>query len=482
MKPNRMKDALERIARRAVPEDLNLMPNIAARLERKSLMTTLRARPIMTLLLVLLSLIVLTGVAYAIGKFAGYIPGVGLVDQSLPLRILREDAALKRDGLSVSVYQVVASAEYTYVAYAVDGMIMPAQGSPFCGVYPYLKLPDGSTLEILSGGSGGFGGEVGMPVRFETTVYYPPIPADVNQVTFVLDCVFKEDAELDKWQLPLELIPAPEGFATPGVEVDATFVATGPEFNVPPTATPIFDGTPFVYDPSFPATPTPARSGSGLYLEQVIELPNSFILTGNFKDAGDLPGALLDTGSVYDYLPKMQDRNGNPVPFTPRDDIKPIVNWAGVHYWAYEIPKSVEWPLTITLDEINIAKFYAADFQFDAGVNPKPGQKWDLGFSIQLGNYEYVMDSVEAVENGYLFRYHSGKDVPEGVSPMFNIIGHTPEQNQGVLINKENVVEYSEKLIFSPPLPTGLLTVEMSNMEEVPLQGPWTLTWSPPGQ
>ena len=113
--------------------------------------------------------------------------------------------------------------------------------------------------------------------------------------------------------------------------------------------------TPFEVDPSFPDTPTPAPNGSGLYLEQVIELPDSYILVGNFADTGDLPGYVLVTDSAYDYLPHIEDADGNRVEFKVRDDIKPAVNWGNTYYWAYEIPRPVSGPLKITLDEIDIS-------------------------------------------------------------------------------------------------------------------------------
>jgi len=153
-----------------------------------------------------------------------------------------------------------------------------------------------------------------------------------------------------------------------------------------------------------------------------------------------------------------------------------------VRYWAYEIAKPVQGPLTIILDQVNIAKFYTSEFHFDAGANPQKGQQWELNVLVRLGSYEYVMDSVEVIENGYLFQYHSGTNVPEGVSPMFNIIGHTPEQDNSQLWSGKTMVEYSEQLIYSSPLPTGQLTVDLTSTETVPLQGPWTLTWTPPAK
>jgi hypothetical protein len=87
------------------------------------------------------------------------------------------------------------------------------------------------------------------------------------------------------------------------------------------------------------------------------------------------------------------------------------------------------------------------------------------------------MDSVERVEGGYLFKYHSGTDVPEGQALGLMILGAQPEKNAGTA----RAHEYSENITFSSP-PTGLLTVELSLYESVTLQGPWKLTWTPPGK
>ena len=88
MNEKRMKDALENIARRGIPENTHLWPRISAQLERKSPMNLFRTRPLVALLIALFILLALSGVAYAIGKSLGYIPGVGIVDQSAPIRIL----------------------------------------------------------------------------------------------------------------------------------------------------------------------------------------------------------------------------------------------------------------------------------------------------------------------------------------------------------------------------------------------------------
>ena len=76
-------------------------------------MQTLRAKPALMILLVLLALGLLTGVAYAVGRSLGYIPGVGIIDQSVPLRLLAEPVTITRYGVTITVTDAVLSADKT---------------------------------------------------------------------------------------------------------------------------------------------------------------------------------------------------------------------------------------------------------------------------------------------------------------------------------------------------------------------------------
>jgi len=478
-----MKDLLEKIARRGVPENTNLWPRISAGIdERKSFMKTLRARPVMSVVIAVTALMLLTGVVYAIGKVTGYIPGVGFV-QTSSLRMLTEPVVVERDGLTVTISEVVADSNHTFVVYTVDGIIVPKMDRPTCGAMPSLQLPDGSTLNILGIDDGGpQGAQAGSIMRLEQSVTYSSIPDDVNDITLIFPCILPEGTGPENWHISLHLSPAPKNYATPAVEIGATFVASNPTFVVLPT--PTTDMRIFTPEPldTLSPTSTPVANGSGLYLEKVIELPNSYILVGNFTDAGDLPGALEINLDPHEDLPLMEDGSGNPITFKVRKDIQPENMLGGVRYWAYEIAKPVQGPLTITLDQVNIAMFYKFEFQFDAGANPQIGQKWELNLPVHLGKYEYVMDTVEVIENGYLFKYHSGTDAPKGTSILFNLIGHTPEQNSSEVRDGKTIVTYSEKLTYASPLPTGQITVVLTSMETAPLQGPWILTWTPPSK
>jgi hypothetical protein len=478
------RDILDSAAADSLSRNSDLWPKLAAQIQNnKSPLRTLRAHPAGAILMALVVLLALSGVAYAIGKSLGYVPGVGIVNQNAPVRVLAEPVTVEQDGLTITVSNVVADSERTFIAYSVDGIVVPARAEPMlCGVMPALHLPNGAALNVITEDDGGpLGGMVGSTLKVEQSVTYAFLPADVNTVTLTFPCVLPDGKGPQNWQVPLTLSPAPKDFATPAVEIGATAVSQNPGFVIAPTAT--TDMRVFTPEPTgtIAAASTPAAQGSGLHLDKVIELPGSYILVGNFTDAGDLPGAVEFNVDPNADLPHIEDGAGNPVPFKVRADLTPEMG-PGVRYWAYEIAKPVNGPVKISLDLINISKSYTFEFNFDVGAHPQVGQKLDLNLPVHLGNYQYVLDSVTVIENGYLFRYHSGKDAPEGTSLAFNILGHTSTQDSSSVNSAAAAVEYSETLTFASPLPASVLTVDLTSMESSPLPGPWVLTWTPPGQ
>lgn len=142
MNEKRMKTALESIARRGVTEDTNLWPHIVARLdERESLMKIIRTRPLAAVLLALFALLVLSGVAYAVGNMLGYIPGVGIVDQRTPIRVLAKPVSQTRDGITLTVEQAILTADKTVVVFKVEGIPSEARPKGESGFACHLTTP-----------------------------------------------------------------------------------------------------------------------------------------------------------------------------------------------------------------------------------------------------------------------------------------------------------------------------------------------------
>jgi len=445
-------DILDSAANDSLSHHANLWPNISARLERKSLMQTLRTRPLLMTVMAIVAILLLSGVAYALGRSLGYIPGIGIVDQSVSIRILAEPVTVQKQGISVTVSKVVADSIRTFISYRVDGIPLGKTGIPVCATIPGMHLADGTDLEDKSGSGCTAVLHNGNAVYYEDEKIFSPIPNGTNNVTFVLSCVLPDGSALEDFELLLNLVSAPAGYATPVGELAVT--ADGVE------------------------------NKTGLHLEKVLELEDSYILIGKFTDAGDLPGPLyMSTSSDSEYLPHIEDANGNPVSFKVREDARPDPDWDVAYYWAYEIPKPVAAPLKITVDSGNIRKHNTAQFQFDAGDHPQVNQEWDLNQPVKLGASDFVVDSVTFLGNGYTFNL-SSENLPEGVTPDIAIIdgSMSPYQFDNSDSRQSpagNKVIYTITLTTKSPPPTGNLTVNWGLDEFIPQAGPWALVWTP---
>lgn len=466
MKEKQMKDALESIARRAIPDDVNLMPAITARLERKSFMTTLRTKPVLMTLLVLLALAVLTGVAYAVGKATGYIPGIGLVDQSEQLRVLAEPVSVRREGIALTVEQVVLSADKTVVIYKVEGIpaeawasdngeaensvsssvIVPLDGTPvdaiptvemngICFDDENLSLPDGKILPLQTGeGSGWSSG-------FENRHVFGPVPMEINEATFMMSCVPGTAAGKlpENWEVPLQFVPA---------QPDMTVL-------------PVVDMQTSTTDESQPA----------MILEQVIETDDGYILIGKFRSIG-LPEHAKANG-ISRWI-KITDADGHEIEALNFNNLEPS-NTFGEFTWGYEIKgKHYAWPLTLTIDDVN-ALFYRqiTEFEFDTGLNPQVGQKWFLNKDVRFEGYAIRVLSVERTNKGYSFIFKADP----------NVIGITAEIKDFPYSNSYGGNDGFGKgdLYFGGGFegepPSGKLTVELGWLH-ASIHGPWQVQWS----
>jgi hypothetical protein len=418
-------------------------------------MMTLRTRPILALLIAFLILFALSGVVYALGRALGYIPGVGVVDQSAPIRALAEPVTVKQQGISVTVSKVVADSNRTFISYAVAGIPLGENGVPACAALPEMHLADGTSLEDQSGSGGTAVLRSGNTISYEEEKVFSSIPNGTNEVTFVLSCVLPDGNLSTTVKLPLNLVRAPAGYATPAVELAVT----------------ADDG----------------EHKTGLHLEKVLELADSYILIGKFTDGGDLNGPLyMTTSSDSEYLPHIEDANGNPVSFKVREDARPDPDWDVAYYWAYEVPKPVAAPLKITVDQVNIRKQNTAQLQFDAGEHPQVSQEWKLDQVVKLGAYELVVDSVTFLGNGYRFDL-SYDPLPVGVTPGIEILDRSQSSYPFDDISEtengdEKKVLHTITLTTKSSPPTGNLTVNWNLEEYIPQPGPWSLVWTPSGK
>jgi hypothetical protein len=378
MKDNRMKYILESIARRNVPEDINLMPQIAAQIGRKSFMKTLRTRPLVAIVLALLILLALTGVAYAIGKSLGYIPGLGVVETS-SLRVLAEPVSDTQDGVTVSVYKGFTDINHTELVIKIESQVEPSPNLNCGNGTDLLRLPDGGTLAIQQ--SGGSNDAYWM--------VFPPLPAGITTATLQIPCLPFFSAP-GNWEFPLTFRHASQNEVVQILEIPAQLTPTE---------------TAQVLENSIQTTPMASNNGLVVKLENMAELDDGYVLMGSLH----WDSIQNDNGGVWwsDDNVSVTDANGNIVAFQSMMMDDPsywnMDQQNMMTSWAYKIiGKDHAWPVTLSIKPA-ITLPANVSFPMDFGASPQPGQHWELNKDMPIGNH--ILHILAANLGQYVNRY-----------------------------------------------------------------------------
>jgi hypothetical protein len=450
MKDHRMKQTLEGIARRGIPENTNVWPALSARLERKSPMSTLRTRPFVAVLLALIILLTLSGVAYAIGRSLGYIPGLGIVDQGLPLRVLAEPITQTRDGITVTVKEAVLGADRTILVVSFDNVpvdkVPNQEDNPDCFPAPALRLREGDPLQP----SGSQGNDWGAGSEYHFN--YAAVPADMNEAMLFIGCVPGDVSPRvlpEDWEIPLRFIPAPaEMTALPVIEYAPTPVSTG------------------------------EADANPISITKVIELDDSYILMGKFTIQSNSLGYTLMG------MRTLLDDNGNILPWKmPQDSVFPPAAPDGLvtaEDWAVQVDKGFTPPLTIkfsTVSSYPTANDAPLEYEFDAGETPKLGDEWQVNQTFDAAGHSFSLVSIRVDTdenvpgaNGYRFTF---KPLENAISNIYldikghEFMGYNQNWDQDGM---DYFIGYSE-------LPKGKLKISFSLELNDPKE--WTLQWQP---
>ncbi len=444
MKPDRPAQLLDEIASEQLKQSVNLLPQIQARLDMPGHLQNRKIHPAVSLLAVLVALVLLTSVAYAIGRSLGYIPGIGMVDDSKGILALDKPVTLKKGRLTLTVLELLSDSTRTYVKFRLEGLSTSMAEISACTQPPHLRLSSGVDLNFMTS-EGGLSWESGTPVHYEPVFIFPPLPRNTTQVEILLAC--------QDLRVLLPLVPARADLSTPVVKVESTPSTLG-TLPVQPIAT-------------------------GLRLQNAYETPHSYLLVLNLVDAGDLPGSILFNDGLAYMLPlQVKDSNGSAVSYKIHTDVQTEVAVAGAYAWAIEVEKPVAAPLTLTLDTIEIQKMDTARFQVDTGVQPQPGQVWKLDRPLTLGDTQVTLDSLEILPGGYLLRWHTNQ--PGDRSMAFTQPEYPPSTTKPTTGQEIKQTIYSQDYFMDGPIPTGTINIELTQTETVSLQVNWSLTWSPP--
>ena len=179
----------------------------------------------------------------ALKKLFGYVPGVGLVENTGELRMLAEPVSVTREGVTVTITHVMVYEDRVELTYEVDGIKEIYSNAPtMCGSYhpdnnfwsdsdADLLLPDGTLVRR------DYAGEYQFENRYSMKpIYAVAVPAGVTELTMVLKCIpFTKLGDVpENWAVPFRLVAVPAGtvLGEPVIEVAPTVVL--PE--VQPTA------------------------------------------------------------------------------------------------------------------------------------------------------------------------------------------------------------------------------------------------------
>ncbi|GAB1469389.1 hypothetical protein MASR2M66_02650 [Chloroflexota bacterium] len=483
------RDILDSAASPHIPDDLNLFPRVAAQLnQRKTFMQTLRARPALAILLAFLALLLLTGVAYAIGRLTGYIPGIGFVQKD-SLRVLAEPVSQTQDGITVSIEQVFADSERTIIIYKTEGLTIAAAnsngeggGNPF-GSVQLLRLPDGSTLEESTGYSGtpeplldSIKTEGGWP-NYVARLVYPPIASDVNELTLLIPVLqnMPIGAAAENWEIIFHLKPAP------------TDITYAPVIEFTPVSQEV---TPVVGETSTPALSNISKSnGVTLQLDSVIELEDGYVFTGNlsWSDSVFPTGNGIIAGAV---IPVLTDANGQVIPIEEVPLNGALMDDHNMP-WSYRTnSKAFSGPLTFSISSIKTSiSASPIDFEMDFGSNPQIGQRWEVNrdfvvngqtvrlLTVSLGS---VPDTCQGVGVGFEFTPN-----PPGI---YDYVEDTVPQEPMICSNEHgggggggpahpNIFYAGASY---KDMPSGLRHYSISVSVPYEINGSWQVTWTPP--
>ncbi len=475
-----------------IPDTLDLFPRVKAQLaQRRTFMQTLRARPALAILLAVLALILLTGVAYAIGRSLGYIPGIGFVEPGVKLRVLAEPVNQTREGITVTIEQVVVDPERTIIIYKAEGLSLAAanskgEGAPL-GSAHLLRLPDGTLLQ--EDPTLGYDGipepllndlttEGGWP-NYVRRLVFPTVAQETNELTLVIPILQNMPAGVapEDWEITFHLKPAPPDM------IFAPILEIPPQVEPATTVTPATEGTHVAA-----LSNTSTLNGITLSLDSVIEVEDGYVLTGSLSwDDSAFPNA--KEMAPEPVLPAVSDGNGQTIPV----EEVPLDAPYGDHKMSWSVRtdrKDFSGSLVFSIP--SIASSYEAPvikFDLDLGPNPQIGQTWELnrdflieGHTVRLLSARLVKPFSGCTLTSLEFSFKTDTD---GIFTFLTDENPDPPGDYSC----DSVNDESEGAADPTVMVTALLYKNIPNglhhfslLSQVPyvVAGPWQVAWNPP--
>lgn len=397
-------------------------------------------------------------VVNALKRLLGYLPKVGIVDQTSQVRVLQEAQTLIRENYTVTVEQAALNSEKTIIVYSYilpPNFVMP-EAIVGESTEPYLILQDGTRLDV----------EVAREVTNEDCpqcyarylMEFAPISNQITEATLVIpDLVTAPSNTTPRdWRFQLKFKPADSADIVPVVEQEVTPLPTNINTN----------------------TPSVNQYGITNTLDKFIKLPDGYIIYGNTAWAD----ARIPPNGVTSLLISIKDANDQELLFDYIDqEIPPTVDELRV-YWAYKIKlHAAEFaaPLKLTFGIVASLPADGGSFTFDPGINPQLGQTWEINQTVAVNDEIIHVLSGEqvGVEQGFfLFKMQSDSNI---VGASVIDLTYPPLGGGGGGGGlPEAKLPFDVAYGYQLPLPTPPYTLTFTNVEVI-VPGDWVLTWSP---
>jgi hypothetical protein len=457
MNQKRISQALDDLACDAVPPDLDMRSRILAAIHAEERAARRQRNLRLAAASALVALVVIAGsvpdVAQAVRQGLGFIPGFGLVDTSYPVRQLAAPVSQTRDGVTVTIEQATLSADRTVIDFSATGL--PAAGDPgvgkaACAGGIALRLPDGKIVDM-----GGFnaldGAQLGS--AYHGSISLGAVPADAGWATLIMPCIpgAEESAAPSNWEFGLNF-----KLSEPGLKILPVIDATAQVTTLSLTAT--------ISHLVSAQTVAPA-DGIHLQIDHIVPRSEGDLIYASLRWEDSLP---YSTISLLDF--HLTDVSGARIPLL---QVSPDASWQptpDLHEipLAFQIQGKAEGSLTLSLTRLSASlPVSGAGFSFDPGSNPQPGQNWTLDQQIWAAGYPLRLFSAERTADGYEFTFQQD---PEVGCVDLAIDAHP--SSHGSCGNGNT------SLAFDGKVPTGLLAVQISNLEVI-LTGNWQVVWTP---
>lgn len=431
MKPT-PRELLDAAARTHVPDDLNLYPRFAVQLERKTLVQTLRAKPALLILLILLALTLLTGVAYAVGRLAGFIPGFGFTGDASTVYILQAPAQIQQAGIRLRVENAVSAEDKFWISLTLTGD-SSTDASP--SMAAMLLLPDGTPIPYQAGG----GDDLNTDPRHES-YEFPPLPLGTDALTLHYELLAADGTARWSADIPIRLRPirADEVIPVPATQ-----------------AAPLQSET---------------HAGLTLVLDNVAAASDKTVLQVSLHF--DQPGTTLNTdwnvlltgehGTVYPLTEVMSDSMGQSKTY----ETLPFRGGERLTLSLSAFPDANHLPLSVDFSTEQTS------FTFDPGTNPQVGKRWSFDQQMQVGQYQVHLIGVKYVSPTELTFEFAPSDEVTGVmlySPLANGATNSPPA--------ENA-NFTASLLFET-MPVGPIPVSITRVGYT-AHGQWQIQWQAP--